>query len=60
MPRFRVTGDLKVAFVMDIDAESQNAAEKHVADMAPKDIESQGNVEPLRSAGVVVDGSEEI
>lgn len=58
--KFRVTGDLKIAFVIEIEAENEESAEALVADMSPKKIEAEGSVEDLLTAGVVIDGCEAV
>jgi len=41
--RYSVSGDLRVAFVIHIDADSEAEAENKVAEMSYKDIEVDGN-----------------
>lgn len=60
MKTFRVSGDLRFAFTIEVQAESPEEAEELVSEMNPKDIERQGNVAKERaSIGIEIDGSEE-
>ena len=60
MARFRVSGDLRVAFVIEVEAASDIEAEDVVAAMGAAAIRNTGSVEGDSTTGVEIDGSEEI
>ena len=55
MPKFQVTGDLHVAFTVDIEAENEEEAARIVEAMSPTEIDDLGNTD-MMTAGVVIDG----
>lgn len=59
MPWFRVSGDLRVAFIIDVEANSSEEAEKQVSEMKYNQIRNDGDID-TPTASVEIDGAEEI